>query len=155
MEFLADLHPKIVHFPITLIITSVLFDILGIVIKKESYERSAHLLLFLGVVGSFAAVLSGNQAFIAYEFWNEDSSKILEDHEFFANITIWYFTALLILRTYLVIRKKYFIKFKYLIVVFGLIGCFFVIQTSEYGGQLVKKFGIGTEVELDQHKKNE
>jgi uncharacterized membrane protein len=155
MEFLAELHPKIIHFPIALFITSVLFDFIELIFRKESFGRSAHLLLFLGVIGGFAAALSGNQAFIAYEFWNDSSSALLEQHQLFANITIWFFAALLILRTYLVLRKKYFGAKKYLIITLAFIGCYFIYQASEYGGELVKKFGIGTEFKMNLPAKNE
>lgn len=152
MEFLAELHPKIVHFPIALFITSFLFDVIELIFRKESFGRSAHLLLFLSVIGGFAAALSGNQAFAAYASWNDHSSALLEQHQLFANITIWFFTALLTLRTYLVLRKKYFTAAKYFIITLSLIGCYFVYQTSEYGGELVKKFGVGTELHLNQNK---
>ena len=155
MEFLADLHPKVVHFPIALLITSVLVDVIGLFSTKDFYHKSAHLLLFLGVLGALAAALSGNQAFIAYDFWNDSSSRVLEDHEFYANITIWYFTILLISRTYFVIKKKYYSSVKYLIVVLSLAGCYFIFQASEYGGELVKKFGIGTEMVPEPIPENE
>jgi len=151
MDFIADLHPKIVHFPIALFFTYVLFDAIGIVFKKDAYQKSAHLLLFLGVLGAFAAAFSGNQAINAYKFWNDYSLMALADHELYANITVWYFTAILILRTYLVIKKRYFSKVKYLVFILSLLGCLIVFQTSEYGGKLIREFGIGTEFELN-HK---
>ena len=155
MEFLAELHPKVVHFPIALLISSVLFDVIGLFSGKEFYHKSSHLLLFLGVLGAFAASVSGNQAFIAYLFWNDSSRKVFENHEFFANVTIWYFALLLILRTFFVLKKKYISSIKYLIIVLSLAGCYFIFQTSEYGGELVKKFGIGTELVPDQSSEND
>ena len=62
MEFLAGLHPQIVHFPIALLILYSIFEILGILLKKDFLQKSAYLLLGLGVLVSVAAVLTGNQA---------------------------------------------------------------------------------------------
>ena len=146
MEFLAGLHPKIVHFPIALLLTYALFELVGIITKKEFYSNAAYLLLILGVVGSFFAVLSGNQAFAAYQYWNNLSKELFEDHQAFANLTVWFFTGLLLIRTYLVVKKKYIGKVKYLILILAIIGCFLIFQTAEYGGNLVKKFGIGTDL---------
>ncbi|MGD8305633.1 MAG: hypothetical protein PVF17_03180 [Ignavibacteria bacterium] len=155
MEFLAELHPKVVHFPIALLMISVLFDVVGILSKKEYFHKSAHLLLLLGVLGSFAAAFTGNQAFSSYKFWNNSSGELMSNHELYANITIWYFTLILFLRTFLVLRKKYFTPVKYIIIVLGIVGCYFLFQTSEYGGKLVNKYGIGTDLIPDQTIKNE
>ncbi|MHB9014432.1 MAG: DUF2231 domain-containing protein, partial [Ignavibacteriaceae bacterium] len=62
MEFLAQLHPKIVHFPIALLSTYVLLEIIGVVFKRDFFSKAAHLILLLGVLGALAAVFTGNQA---------------------------------------------------------------------------------------------
>ena len=155
MEFLAELHPKVVHFPIALFLTFVLFELLGTVLKKDYLNKAAHLLLFLGVVGSVLAVLSGKQAAAANPNWTEASSALVRDHSSFADITIWYFVGLLVIKTYLVLKKKMNRTFKYIILVLGLIGCYFVYQTSEHGGQLVTKFGIGTELNIEHKELND
>ena len=107
MEFLAELHPKVVHFPIALLLTYVALELIGIVFKKEFYQKAAHLLLFLGVIGALFAVLTGNQAHSAYKYWSESSSELFNEHQTFANLTVWYFTGILLFRTYLVVKKKY------------------------------------------------
>jgi uncharacterized membrane protein len=35
MEFLAGLHPHIIHFPIVLFILYTLFELLGVILKKD------------------------------------------------------------------------------------------------------------------------
>ena len=71
MDFLAGLHPKIVHFPIALLSAYALLEIIGIVFKNEFLSKTAHLFLFLGVLGALAAVLTGNQA--------EEAAELLEN----------------------------------------------------------------------------
>ena len=155
MEFLAELHPKVVHFPISLLLTYVVLELIGIVFRREFYQKAAHLLLFLGVIGAFFAVLTGNQAHTAYEYWNDSSSELFNAHQTFANLTVWYFTGMLVFRTYLVIKKKFSSFYKYIILVLALFGCYFIYQTAEYGGDLIKKFGVGTELNFNLTEPND
>jgi uncharacterized membrane protein len=155
MEFLAGLHPMVVHFPIALLLTYALLELIGIVFKNEFYQKSAHLLLFLGVIGAFFAVLTGNQAHTAYRYWTESSSKLFNIHQTFANLAVWYFTGMLVFRTYLVVKGKFSSFYKYIILALVLFGCYFIYQTAEYGGDLIKKFGVGTELNFNLTEPND
>jgi uncharacterized membrane protein len=155
MEFLAELHPKVVHFPIALLLTYVILEIIGIVFRKEFYQKAAHLLLFIGVIGAFFAVLTGNQAYSAYQYWNDSSSELFNEHQTFANLVVWYFTGMLVLRTYLVVKKKFSLTYKYSVLALALFGCYLIYQTAEYGGDLVKKFGVGTELNFNLTEPND
>ena len=155
MEFLAGLHPKVVHFPIALLLTYVILETIGIVFRKEFYQKAAHLLLFLGVIGAFFAVLTGNQAHTAYKYWNESSSQLFNEHQTFANFTVWYFVGLLVVRTYLVVKKNFSSFYKYIILAFAFFGCYLIYQTAEYGGNLIKKFGVGTELNFNLTEPND
>ncbi len=150
MEFLAGLHPKIIHFPIVLFITYTLFEFLGAITKKEFFSKSAHLLLFLGVLGAIAAVLTGNQAEAVANSWEKQGAIIqfhaIGEHEDYANITLWFFAALLVLRTIVVLKKKFTGYVKYIFVAAAIVGCYFVYETGEHGGKLVYKYGLGTEL---------
>jgi uncharacterized membrane protein len=155
MELLAELHPKVVHFPIALLLTYVILEIIGIVFRKEFYQKAAHLLLFIGVIGAFFAVLTGNQAYSAYQYWNDSSSELFNEHQTFANLVVWYFTGMLVLRTYLVVKKKFSLTYKYSVLALALFGCYLIYQTAEYGGDLVKKFGVGTELNFNLTEPND
>ena len=155
MEFLAGLHPKVVHFPIALLITFVLLELIGTLLNKDFYTKTAHLILFLGVIGTILAVLTGNQAFISYKYWNPASEELFNNHQTFANLAVWHFAGLLVLRTYLVVKKRYFKTMKYIFLVLTLFGGFLIYQTSEYGGELVKKYGIGTELKINDTETND
>jgi uncharacterized membrane protein len=155
MEFLAELHPKVVHFPIALFFTFTIFELLGTVLKKDYFHKAAHLLLFLGVIGAVFAVITGKQAGSANPNWTEASVELVREHSSFASITMWYFVSVLVIKTFLVLKKKINQKFNYMILALALIGCFFVYETSEHGGQLVTKFGIGTELNVKVEKPDE
>ncbi len=154
MDFLGNLHPKIIHFPIALFIIYALLETVGFIFKKEVFTKAAYIILVLGIVGAFGAVLTGHQAEEAWRNWTSESKFFLEEHETYATITLWYFFGLAILRTMFVINveiKKKFIKhvmkMKIGFVVLALIGCYFVYETGEHGGKLVYKYGIGTSVD--------
>jgi uncharacterized membrane protein len=155
MEFLAELHPKVVHFPIAFLFTFALFELLGTVLKKDYFHKAAHLILFLGVVGSIVAVLTGKQAGTANPNWTDASSAVIKEHASFANITMWYFVGVLVIKTFLVLKKKMNQTINYIILFLALVGCFFIYETSEHGGKLVTKFGIGTELNVKVDKPDE
>lgn len=148
MEFLAALHPKTVHFPIALLTVYILFEALHVITKKEYLSKSAHILLLLGVIGTLGAVLTGNQALeLIKEYHSSQVPKeLLEDHESLANYMFWYFFIILVLRTYLVIKKQLTRKAKIIILINALLAFSFLYATSKEGGKLVFKYGAGTEL---------
>ncbi len=110
MDFLAHLHPEVVHFPVAFFSIYVLLEIAGIVLKKDFFSKSAHLFLFLGVLGAVAAVLTGNAAENAARALSKAGISIpgqaISEHEDYATFTMWYFTGLLILRTMYTLKEK-------------------------------------------------
>jgi len=150
MEFLSHLHPRIVHYPIALFVIYALFEIIGILFKKDFFSKAAFLILFLGLVGAIAAVLTGNSAADAVQQLNKVRALIpveaVSDHVDYANFTLWYFAGILVLRTFVVLNKKFIGGVKYLFIALSLIGVFLVYKTGELGGRLVYKYGAGTDV---------
>jgi uncharacterized membrane protein len=150
MEFLANLHPKIVHFPVALLVAYSFLEILGILIKKESISQTAYVLLLLGVIGAIAAVLTGNQADEVAKMWfgrfKFNTAGLISLHETYATISLFIFTGILALRTYLIIKKKFNTKIKYLFIFLAIIGFYFIIETGMIGGELVYKRGVGVEI---------
>ena len=156
MEFLAQLHPKIVHFPVAFLSIYVLLEITGVLVKKEFFQKTAYLFLFLGVLSAVAAVITGNQASDVASLWEDKGAIIpfglISQHEDYANFTLWYFTGLLVLRTYLVIKKKFKSMFQYLFIVLAIVGGYLIYQTGDLGGRLVYDHGVGTELKKDEIK---
>jgi uncharacterized membrane protein len=151
MEFLAAFHPKVVHFPIALLLTYTLLETIGAILKKDLFSNAAYILLILGVLGAIAAAQTGEQAEHVFENWTKASADLLEEHEKYANLTVWLFSFLLVIRTAFTIlvqvKKKYTTKgdmLKYLFVLIAFIGCYFIYETGEYGGKMVYEHGVGT-----------
>lgn len=138
MEFLAQIHSKIIHFPIALLCVYPFIELLFFITQKEYFNKTAFLFLLLGVVAALFAVLSGNRAFEMISNWQADSKMIFEQHQFYANITVWFFSALLIIR--FVVFKKYSSKrvIAFIFFIVSLAGLFAIYQTGYYGGLLSK-----------------
>jgi len=148
MNFLVEIHPLVVHFPIAFLFLFVGIEIINLFLDKEYLKNISHILLLISVIALVAAVFSGNQSMqiVTEEISNNEVLVPIESHEEFATITLWYFFALLIFRTYLFIKKKFESKLQYLFVIFAVVGLYFLFSTAKLGGVLVYEFGIGTKL---------
>ena len=145
INFLAEIHPRVVHFPIALFTTYSILEIIGIAVNKEFISKSALLVLCIGVVTAFFAVLTGNQAAAVFKFWTNDSTSLLSEHQTYATYLLWITVLVCGLRIFVVVKKKFIGFTKYLFILFALLIIFLVYQTGQHGGDLVKKYGIGTD----------
>lgn len=88
----AKLHGGTTHFPIALLIASVVFDLLALAIKREPERRdlqmTAFYALLLGALGMIAAVVSG----LVLTDWRVWGSGLLAKHHLF----VWPASALLV-----------------------------------------------------------
>ena len=155
MELFAEYHPLLVHFPIALFILYFIFETSGIVLNKEYLLKSAVIILAIGVAGALEAVLTGNQAaqlLDARGLLTPEINQVIDEHEDWATITLWFYSAVLALRVFLTLNKKFVGNLRYIFVVLSLVGVFFIYQTGEHGGKLVYEYGVGTKF-LDEKSK--
>ena len=150
MEFLANIHPVIVHFPIAFFVAYVFLEVASLIAKKESLCKMAAIFLGAGVIFALLAVLTGNQAHEvlkpALKMKPSYIEEAIENHEQFATITLWFFFAMLVLRVYLLIKKNLSPNWRFVFFVLALLGMYFVYQTGILGGRLVYDFGVGTKL---------
>lgn len=78
------LHPAIVHFPIALLIVSVVLDALGLLFRQAGLTRAGFATLIAGGLGAGAAALTGP----AEDAKDAASRTLLAQHELFALITV-------------------------------------------------------------------
>ena len=136
------LHPKIVHFPVALILGAAFFGILAILFrsKKEFFKEVLYWNLLVGTAGAIMAVLTGllEEKTLVH---NDTIHEILKTHELLGFI----FTAIfLALSIWIIIRKSKMTtaEFKGLIVLLiltsGLMG-----YSAHLGGKMVYEEGAG------------
>jgi uncharacterized membrane protein len=89
-----NLHPLFVHFPIALLFIYALIKIIPV--KKwfpsVSWKQIERALLLCGVLGAFAALLTGETA----EHLFQPNHQLVEMHSTFATLSTWVFGALLL-----------------------------------------------------------
>ncbi len=145
------LHPLIVHFPIVLLITAAIFQILSFFFYREAFSWAAFWMLLLGAVGAY---ISSSYAHPHTEDLTLQAANILEEHERFADWTVWLSVAALVVK----IISQFFLKQKQIIeiaVAALLVGASVSVSLAgHHGAQLVHLEGVGPKgefLELGDH----
>ncbi|MBE0642545.1 MAG: hypothetical protein IH600_00520 [Bacteroidetes bacterium] len=143
----SHLHPMIVHFPIALVMVGLLFEVIGIATGKDAYSKGGLLLLLLGTAGAVAAYFSGD---LAGDGVTEAGAlgAALETHEAAAILALWLLVATTVVRTGLVIFKRYSGWVRMLPLALYLVATAAVVRTGYYGGDLVYKHAAGVQLDL-------
>ena len=139
-----NLHPLVIHFPIVLLITAALIDLLDTVLARPAWLGSAATSLYVaGAAATVAAYLTGVQAGSTV-FLPGMAHAVIDDHRSWALVTTWYFAATAVIRVAArhasVPRAR---SLRVLLLAVGLIGVLFLQQTAERGARLVFEHGVG------------
>ncbi|HKD74780.1 MAG TPA: DUF2231 domain-containing protein [Ktedonobacterales bacterium] len=94
----AELHPIIVHFPIALLITSVVLDVIALITRRRHLLYGATWVLAFGVAGALAAGLTGSLSEHSAHITSASVSQILATHQALGFATGVVFASLLGLR---------------------------------------------------------
>jgi len=134
------IHPMVVHFPIALLMTSVVFDLLAIRWRRSSLEDASLYTLIGGVIGAMLAVATGA---VAEELVEETGvpEGALEIHEALGYVVLWIFVGLCAIR--FAMRRQWIRERPALSVTFGLVGVVVLAAPGYSGGTLVYEFGAG------------
>jgi uncharacterized membrane protein len=89
-----NLHPLVVHFPIALLVVYAGIKIVPVQkwFPSVSWNHIERALLFIGVLGAFAGLLTGETA----EHLFQPNRELVEMHAFFATLSTWVFGTLLV-----------------------------------------------------------
>ncbi|MAT56936.1 MAG: hypothetical protein CMF23_03065 [Ignavibacteriae bacterium] len=150
MEFFANLHPKFVHFSIALFSIYILLEYFYFFYSKEWLNKTVHLILILGIFLTIGTVLTGNQAEKSVIEIIENKAahvkEVLEEHEEYGTLVLWLFAAIAVFRTYILLKKKMTKKTQVILLLLAAIGGYLIFEAGEYGGELVYRHGVGTEL---------
>ncbi len=136
-DFLIPLHPKLVHFPIALILTALLFELLGRCLKKNLLSEAAVLIYFFAAALTPVVVYTG----LGEEARLQLHHPLLEQHEKFALLTMWISLGSLPVLWFL--RKASEKVFRNCFLVFLVVLAFTVTLTAHYGGKMVYEYAVG------------
>jgi len=150
MPFLPDwapnLHPLIVHFPIALLISALLFDLLALIFRKVNWLRyAAGSLYILGALAAAVAYLTGRQAADAVNV-PAMANPTLTEHADLGLYTVWFFGIYGLARLFLLWKKlsqKSVVSFVVFLV--GAAGIYLLYETAEHGAELVFRHGVGVQ----------
>jgi uncharacterized membrane protein len=134
------IHAALNDLPPALLPLSVIFDLLGIWLKRESLKAAAFWTLVFGVLGSGAAIISGLVAEDAVQH-SEQAHAIMETHETLAFIVLGIFGILAIWR--ILRRGVWREKEQPVALTAGVIGIAILVYTAVLGGKLVFDHALG------------
>jgi len=146
MDFLAELHPPVVHFAIALILIGVLFDITGFIFNRESLKNAGFWTIVFGALAVWGAMFTGHYAeeLVEEAIKGTEAYDLLEEHEEIGEILPWIVSILAGFRVFLNFRpnKKLFILYMAAgIVVAGMVGF-----QGRLGGKMVYEHGVGVKL---------
>jgi uncharacterized membrane protein len=134
------IHPAIVHFPIALFLSTSVFALLSLFVKKDQFKEIAFWNLLLGVITAIIAIVTGlfaEQNLIH----TEEVHSLLMKHKYNGfGLTIAFMIAL----TWLWLRKNKFGKKEYFLwVTILLIAALLTTYQGWLGGEMVFRHGAG------------
>jgi uncharacterized membrane protein len=97
MSGMPPLHPILVHLPVTLILVSLLFEIVGRMVDAAWWRKAAFAMLIAGTLGAWAAVLTGEKAGDAAEHQGVDEHAV-DAHRVAGKLTLWLGIGAVVLR---------------------------------------------------------
>jgi uncharacterized membrane protein len=133
------LHPGLVHYPIALIVQSMVFQALYLIFKQTWLTKAALITWAIALAGAIAAAITGTtQAEAVLLLGSVD--ELLALHERLANLTIFISLGGLLYSFIGFQRNRLnpWITFAFLLLLSGM-----VLVTGHFGGQLVYLHGTG------------
>lgn len=155
-EWLPNVHPLFVHFPIALLVSAALADVAGLfILPKSGLKSAADYFYRIGTPFLILTYFSGKNA-VDNVSLPALANPVVNEHSDLAFYTLTFFLV------YLVVREVVNSKFTFsgeksmpviLVTILGLSGQYWVYETAEHGAQLVYKYGVGVNQMVDNSEK--
>jgi uncharacterized membrane protein len=142
------IHPMIVHFPIALILVGFLFEVVGVVAKREFYSKAAFILLLIGAAGVIAAYVTGNRAGGGLSEMGS-LKQAIENHEDSALVTMVLVLVVAAVRIMMAATKRFAGSLRWIAVALYFVGVLSIIRTGHLGGTLVYRHAAGVQLQIE------
>jgi len=146
------LHAALNDLPVALLLAAVLFDLLAVVTKRQSFREVGVWTMLVGAIGGAVAVLSGLQA-EEHISHGEAVHRVMETHEQLGLITLGVFGVLTLWR--IVRERRMGAREQALSLVLSVGGVGLLFATGLYGGRLVFEHAAGIPTEVLQEELRE
>ncbi len=142
-DWIPNIHPFIVHFPVALILMAVAADIVRVFVQKIDWLNKTTLFLYItGTLGLIAAYFSGQQAVDSVQIAG-NAIPVVTNHEDWALYTTIFFIIYTIVRTVTYMQnREQKMGFRAFMALFAIIGGGMLWYTGEQGAKLVYKHGV-------------
>jgi len=141
-DWIPNIHPFVVHFPIALLVVAVLFDMARLWFRQQSWLHNAVIALYTtGTIGLVAAFWSGRQAVETVSVTG-NAVPVVTSHEDWALYTLIFFgifTAIRLWTWWKDLEKGWMLP---VLIAPALIGTGMLWYTGEQGAKLVYKHGV-------------
>ena len=149
-DYLPNVHPLLVHFPITLLVLGVTIDISAVVMQRRPALRDlASVLVLLGAVSLIPTYLAGRQAADLVVSPFDRTDLIVSQHADAAWLVLWFFLGIGLARAVLVWRGRLSGWRHVVVAMVGAVGLALLIQAADKGGRLVYELGVGVRPVVD------
>jgi uncharacterized membrane protein len=150
-EDFPNLHPLIVHFPIVLLVIAAFFQIGGFFVFKKEISWMVLIIVVLGFLGAYIA---GRFVHPHTHELTEQATKVLEEHELYANWTIWLSGIAVVLKigSHFLLKQKIWAEM--IVAAVLLASAYTVSMAGHHGAQLVHIEGVGPQgnyLETEEH----
>jgi uncharacterized protein (DUF2237 family)/uncharacterized membrane protein len=140
-------HPLSVHFPLAILLLGSLFLLLAYLLKREFWEKMAHVLIVIGTLGCWAAIYTGDlaESIVSRKICDP---TVLKTHETNAYVAVWLFSiaSALILISNFSGGKNVKNLLKITTITLSLMGSGFLIYTGHLGATLVYQQAAGVHI---------
>lgn len=143
------LHPLVVHIPIVFLLMAAVMQGVSLLFFKRELSWTAWVILLVGFAGAYAS----STWFHAHTTGlSPEAQQILEEHEAYANYTIWLSGSALVLQSVnlFFLRRKAWLNAA--VAALTVAAAVVVALAGHHGAELVHKQGIGAKgYKLEQH----
>ena len=136
----AELHAALNDLPVVLLLVSIVFDVVGGAIKRDSLKQAGFWTLVVGAAGVILALVSGLRAEDSIEHGGS-VHLVIERHETLAIVTTVLFVGLALWR--IVRHRSMTANERPVYLMIGTVGVLFLTWTAHLGGTIVFRHGGG------------